>query len=267
MRETCKDFRRSFLQGEIDPNLDEHTTECPECRHFKDMEHRTIEVVRTGRPRWTASSSLRERVVATLEAEREAGHRTNPRRLWTRRNVLLFAGLTATAAATVLFVAPGPLRNAGHRRAHSTAELLVDDHLKYARRSDHNQLTTSSPAELQGWFEHQVELAAKLPDMHGARLVGGRRCSVQGRPAALAFYEKIGDDGRRSEPLSLFVFEPRGEDWSEMEEVPGLGGKRLCHHHQRGVGLLIWEERGLVYAVAGALEADELRALVAPTGE
>ncbi len=47
-----------------------------------------------------------------------------------------------------------------------------------------------------------------------------------------------------------------------MPEVKGLSGRRTCHEHKHGVGVLVWEERGLTYALAGALELDQLKGLL-----
>lgn len=259
-----------YLDGDLPPEqretLELHLAECRICRRqtesMRALKHAVARLPSKDEPPVAVRARIEGlRFGTPRKMARWSGIFANLRRRRTLRHAFVFATVLATAVG-VLLVHGQPDREP-HQRAHSTAEFLVDDHLKYARRDARTQLATSSPAELQSWFEHQVELAAKLPELRGARLIGGRRCKVQGRPAALAFYEKTGTDGRASEPLSLFVFEPGGEDWSEMEEVPGLHGKRLCRHHQRGVGLLIWEERGLVYAVAGALEADELRTLVA----
>lgn len=86
---------------------------------------------------------------------------------------------------------------------------------------------------------------------------------MRGRPAALVFYQRDSAEAD-PEPLSLFVFETAGEDFSAMDELDGLPGKRTCHRASRGVGIIVWEERGLVYALTAALETEQLGALLAP---
>lgn len=266
MPESCRAYRHALLVGAPRPDGDDHAAGCPDCCRFRDVELGTADAIRAGRPTWTASSSLRERVAIALEAERQAAGRSMPARgasRRSRRRVLMIAGgVLAAAAAAALVVAVRAGRADGQQLAHEMAEALVDDHLKYARRADRLQLAATSPPALETFFEQELQLAAKLPVLGDARLVGGRRCKLRGRPAALAFYDAARADHPAGDPISLFVFESRGEDWSRMKEIPGLRGKRTCRHHERGVGLVIWEERGLVYAMAGALEADELGRLL-----
>src|SRR6266704_1431641 len=85
---------------------------CEDCRRFRDLETQTAEKLRRARPRWTASVALRERVAIAL--------------------FLAWRGA-----------------DAGRSRAQATAELLVADHLRFARTPDRLQVATSSPSELQ----------------------------------------------------------------------------------------------------------------------
>lgn len=258
----CRAYRRSLLiDGLAGLALaHDHPEACSECRQFRDAERAVSAAIHDGRPRWVASVALRERIVAAVEAER---HRADPRRRRSRRVALQVAvGAFAAAAAIVVYLA-WPRGADPQAEAHALAELLVDDHLQFEARRDRLELATSSPVELQAWFQREVAIAPRLPKLGGASLTGGRSCRIGGRPAALAFYQTSPAD-LAPEPLSLFVFAAGDEDWSAMHEVPGLAGKRMCRYHERGIGLLIWQERGLVYAVAGALDPDALRALLLP---
>jgi hypothetical protein len=193
---------------------------------------------------------LRERIALAIDSE----IRGRPRR---RRILVAALAVAAVAVVTVVLLAV-PSEPTGVERAHRTTEALVADHLEYAHRNDRLQVASMSRSEVERWFESEVQLAVRLPELDGARLLGGRHCQVAGRSAALAFYDRGG------EPVSVFVFPSRGEDWSDMHEIAGRSGKRTCRHHDRGVGLLVWEERGLIYAVASALDAPELEGLVPP---
>ncbi len=259
MRDACRTYRREHLLDADSDDSHRHAEHCVNCQRFHEMERATAALVQAHRATLVAPAALRDRIAATLETERASGAAGHRRPSTLRRALIAASVLIPLMVGLVILLST---RSSGRSRADEVAELIVEDHLKYARREDRLQLASASPAEMQGWFEQELQLAAKIPELRNATLVGGRRCKLGGRPAALAFYERR-DAAGRSEPISLFVFEPRGEDWSGMHEVTGLAGKRACRHHDRGVGLLVWEERALIYVVTGALDADELAELVA----
>jgi|GEM_PF-4519806 len=262
MTPSCRNYRRALLLGDLVDEVARHANDCGSCARFRDRELGTQNVVRQHRPSWRASPELRSRVSSALAAARreDVAHRFGGWRL---------LGAAAVVAATVVIIAiAAPWQRDGHetagqREAHATTDFVVNDHLRYARgRSTHTELRSRSVAEIQAYFERQLSLAVRVPRLAGARLTGARRCSVRGRPAALVFYERTGDG--HAEPLSLFVFEKAGEDFSAMDEIEGMPGKRSCHRASRGVGIVVWEERGLIYVLAGALDTDELGALLGP---
>lgn len=254
MRDPCRTYRRALVLGELDETTSAHPTGCSACRRHSELEHEVAGALARHRAMLVPPEALRERLASTLAAERS-------RVPWHRalvRPVLVAALLVIPLVAGLLLWLGRP---DGKERADLLADIIVEDHLKYAHRADRLQIADASPAQMQAWFERELAIAAKLPALRGATLVGGRRCKLGERRAALAFYEHLAPDGT-TQPLSLFVFEPRGEDWSGMHEVKGVAGKRVCRHHDRGVGLLVWQERALVYVIAGALETEELAQLI-----
>jgi hypothetical protein len=256
MDERCREFRRVFLLSEDSPGDDPHARACPDCRAFAEVERKTAEVLRVHAPRWQPPAHLREGIAATLEQERSKSARGRT----TRR------ALVAAAAVLALIGGAAMLRvlslSDRQQQAHATTVLVADDFLKFASLgAEKLQVSSGDDAEVERFFAEHLRLAAKIPRLNGLALVGGRRCNLGGRPAALIFFERR--ERERPEPYALFVFEPRGEDWSAMPEVPELRGRRACHQSQRGVGILIWEERGLVYALAGAQDIEHLKEHVA----
>lgn len=256
MNQGCHDFRSAFLVSDGGGSADSHLASCDDCRAFVRTEQATKGMLRAHAPRWSASIELRERLTTILEKERRVG----PARRQVRRRALV-----AGAVACVVAAAIGTWRwggeHAGRQRAHAVTDLVVEDFLKYSTLgAEKFQISSADPATVEVFFREELQLAAKVPRFHGAALIGGRRCSLAGRPAALMFLERR--NASAPAPLSLFVFESGGEDWSAMEEVPGLTGRRACHRSQRGVGVLVWEERGLVYALVGAEEIGDLVSVV-----
>jgi anti-sigma factor RsiW len=256
MNKTCLDFRASYLLSDGTPRGG-HEADCDDCRAFVRAEQAIRGIIRSHATRWRASIALRERVATTLRQEQRSSLARGPLR---RRAVL--AATMACVALVGVWVVRWSGDYAGRQRAHDTAELIIADYLKYAPLGTEKvQVSGDNVAKLEAFFAKELSFAARMPRFNGAALVGGRRCSLDGRPAALVFLERQRPDAL--EPLALFIFESAGEDWSVMEEVPGLTSRRACQGSKRGVVVLIWEERGLVYALAGAEDIAELVSLVA----
>jgi hypothetical protein len=248
----CREFRRAFLL-EGNEEWGSHAESCADCRAFVDAERKAAELLRAHGQRERAPLHLRERVAAVLDGE--AGRRARGLR---RRRVIGAAAALAALGAVAAWAVVSRLDGDGRHRAHETMALVAEDFLEYAPMGKARlQIESGDAAAVERFFAERVRLAAKVPPLKGLTLVGGRRCAVGGRPAALAFLERRAKEG--AEHYGLFVFEPRGEDWSAMPEVPNLGGRRACHQSKRGVTILVWEERGLVYALAGALEIERLK--------
>ncbi|MBI4589087.1 MAG: hypothetical protein HY725_09625 [Candidatus Rokubacteria bacterium] len=256
MDERCREFRRVFLLSEGLPGEDPHPRTCADCRAFAEAERKTAEVLRVHAPRWQPPAHLREGITATLERERS----DRARGLYKRRALVAAGAVLALIGGTAMWRVLS--HSDGQQRAHATTVLIADDFLKFASLGPEKlQVTSGNGAEVERFFAEHLRLAAKVPRLSGLALIGGRRCNLGGRPAALLFFEQGAPES--SEPYALFVFEPRGEDWSAMPEVPELRGRRACHQSKRGVGILIWEERGLVYALAGAQDIEHLKEHVA----
>jgi len=255
--EGCRAYRAAFLRGELIAGpVAHHEAECALCRRFRQAEQDVGDALRTLAPRFVAPASLRDKVAAMLEAERAPAGAPGLR----RRCVWL--GVAAALAAAVALVAWRVGGAGGTDRAWATSLLVVGDYFQFAYASSEKlQVAADDAAGVEAFFREKLGFEAKLPPLSGARLLGGRRCSLAGRPAALAFYERPIETGL-TDPVLLFVFQPAGEDWSGMRPVPGLVKRRASVHQARGVGLLVWEERGLVYMLAGNRDGDELATLL-----
>jgi len=258
----CRAFRAAYLMSEpiAAPAL-RHGAECPECTRFTASERWVGDALRMVGPRFGAPAWLRERIATTLERERTRVSSPG------RRKLLAWVGLAAALTAGVLFAVSRMTGDAPRQRARTTADLVIGDHIKFALAGPERlQVASGEATAVEAFFRRQLGFEATLPTLSNAKLVGGRRCNLAGRPVALAFYEHTPDPAG-AQPISLFVFQPGGEDWSGMRAMPELGKRGACCLQVRGVTRIVWEERGLVYALAAARDADELATLLSPTGD
>jgi anti-sigma factor RsiW len=251
----CLAARRALLLGEeAAASVREHLERCETCRRFEAGERAAAAAVRTRSRRAPAPQALRERLVAALEEER---HRTaRGRRRWLRSAGLLAAAALLAVAAFMLLAPPD-----GTAEARRTVAALAADHMEYATGGA-MELASSSPAEVADWLRARTRLAVTVPVPPEATVLGARRCRLRGRPAALVSYRLPGS-GRDAggSAASLFVFQSAGEEWSSMETLAARRPKRICRAHDRGLNVLVWEDRGLTYAFVTDISEPELSRL------
>ncbi len=251
MTPECRAVRRALLLGEASSSaVAEHIRSCAACQAFDTAERAVADLASRKVHRPAAPHSLRERLVATLEAERRRSAR-GARRRTVRVLILAAAGLAAVAVPAWV------VRARGAAEARHTVEALASDHIELLSRGGPVEFASSSPGETARWLRNETRLAVQVPDLPRASLRGARRCELRGRQAALVFYELDRRPGEPGGEASLFVFKNAGERWSAMEPVPG-GSKRLCRSHDRGLSVLVWEDRGLTYALVSDLAEPEL---------
>lgn len=146
-----------------------------------------------------------------------------------------------------------------------TVALLVLGAIWYARRSpsnlvdylveDHQEnipgrfmMTSSSPADIERWFDGKLDFPVHVRTVHGAELVGARLCRVENTHAALVFYRG------RSRLISWFTF-PQRTPRAASNTPPTISSAR-------GYSVIQWSEKGLTHAVVSDLESGELLALL-----
>ncbi|MBI1951117.1 MAG: hypothetical protein HYS34_07120 [Acidobacteria bacterium] len=251
----CLAARRSILLGgEVAASVREHLERCEACRRFEAGGRAVAATVRGRASRPPAPQTLRERLVAALEEERSRSAR-GWRRWWRSAGLLAAASLLAVAAFALL----APVRGAAEARR--TVAAVAADHLEYAAGGP-MELASSSPAEVADWLRARTRLAVSVPVPPGATVLGARRCRLRGRPAALVSYRLHDTEGgARGSAASLFVFQSAGEGWSSMETLAARRPKRICRAHDRGLNVLVWEDRGLTYAFVTEIPEPELSRL------
>jgi len=249
MKSECRIVRRAVLLGEVgSAEAQDHLRDCEACRAFERAERVVARLVRDRAAREPAPHALRERLVVALEAERRRS------RHWWTRWPLLSKG--AAAALLLAAISGGIYWLQGVAKAERMVEAVAADHLELASRGA-ALFTAPSSQEMGDWVRSKLKLAVKVPVLPQATLIGARQCRLRGRPAALIVYRLSGPSAGAT-TASLFVFRSSGERWSQMDTLKGSSSKRICHGHDRGLSVLIWEDRTVTYALVTELPEAQL---------
>lgn len=169
---------------------------------------------------------------------------------------------TGAIAAALLFAATFFVASRERTEAHgvSFAEALVDDFDHFITEAKPLQIVSSNAAEVSDWLRKRTALAVSVPVVDPAMgmLRGGRKCKINGKPAAFAVYA-IGD-----ELASLVVVRESEEALARMKRIDRNGHTHWVDHC-RGHTVLACRRGELIYAVVSRLPEEMLSPLMPPT--
>jgi anti-sigma factor RsiW len=251
-------FRSQVLHGDkLAPAQTEtrdaglHLEQCVACQEFFAAEKELSEALRKSAPREGASSTLRERVLSRIAEEQEKAKRPIRWSFLRRRSVISVLALFLLAG---LIFAGLWLRSRHTQESEQLASILVDDHARY--QSATTEVTSSEPEVINAWFRDRVRFSVQPPRLPDSSLVGGRLCNLQGHPAALVIYRKP------QNLISLFVLD--GRDIELPREHLIAVDERPCFvATERGYNVVMWKQRGLLYALVSDIRSAELLQLSA----
>ncbi|HEV8132098.1 MAG TPA: hypothetical protein VGQ81_12655 [Acidobacteriota bacterium] len=129
-----------------------------------------------------------------------------------------------------------------HRSPSNLIDYLVEDHQE--NLPGRFMMTSSSPADIERWFDGKLDFPVHVHSVHGAELVGARLCRVENTRAALVFYRC------HSRLISWFIFHQKVPP-SHSDTAPQTSSAR-------GYSVIQWNEKGLTHAVVSDLESGEL---------
>jgi anti-sigma factor RsiW len=172
-------------------------------------------------------------------------------RLTARRRLIV-------AAASLLVIATVVALWSSHRRHRFAdeplASVLIEDHAHTL--PSEAQIASSNNNEVQSWFEGKVGFSFRLPQLRDPSLTGGRLCNLQGRLAALVYYQ------HPQSRVSLFVLDASEVELPE-DRLIVLDGKRCLIDTKKGYNAVLWIERGLVYGLVSDVRSSDLLQLAA----
>lgn len=186
-----------------------HLRNCPTCA----AKHQALVAlrarIRSEVPRYTAPSSLRARVLASIDAAQPARPAARPR---DNRWRWLTGGAVAGCAATMLAWTVGTTVIAW-RTNEDVAVEAVTSHVRATLGNHLIQVASSNQHTVKPWLSARLDYAPPVPDMaaDGFTLVGGRIDYLDRRPIATLVYRirdhtidvYVGPKSSRLEPSAL----------------------------------------------------------------
>lgn len=259
----CADVREflfAFLDSELDAphsiDVQRHLDRCCDCARDAEIER-----------------AIRKQLVVTLEQSpgeipslddswRDVGHQDAGRTAASPiGRAARWRGWLAAAAAVALAVAGmswfSSIRPHGATGQQHFADTLVEDLRHFVDEGKSLQIASSDRAAVSRWFEDKTHLAVDLPRNVDSRfrLLGGRKCTIDGELAAFAMYDVQGV------PVSLVVVDDTSAALDTMTQVRHDGRSHWvdrCQGHT-----VVASRRGrLVYAAVSTLSERDLLGLM-----
>lgn len=254
---TCGEVREylfAFLDSELDAplsiELQRHIEHCPACAREVEIERTVRRQLAVGLERQGPINALDEyamrRRLASATGESVVKERPARRlRRW------VFAA-TSVAAVLILGVVAWLSNHPDDPRpsANHLADGIVADFEGFVAHGSPVQFASADAAAVSAWLLDQTGIAVLLPNAtpDGCRLIGARKCEIEGRTAAFALYRLDGV------PSTLIVLNGQGIDFGQMAQV----------EHE---GRTYWVDRCKGHTVLACREGEQLYAAVSTLPE
>ncbi len=275
---TCSNNREylfAFLDNELDAplsiELQRHLDGCPGCA-------REAEIERTIRKRLEAAinisgdevpafdSALGEVVGVRADVTSAGESRDTTLSIRPRKLLAVAAAILLALGAGLWFALNGNVVGVSSPRF---VDLVVRDFEHFLAEGGTVQLASADGDTVAEWLRGQTALAVVLPAASGprCRLLGGRKCTIDGRPAAFAVYYI------KDTPVSLVAVAgeqgdlPGGQGSSLLEGLTEVRHRGATHwvEHCRDYTVVACRRSGLVYAAVSTLAEEEILLLLAET--
>jgi anti-sigma factor RsiW len=255
----CGQVRRKLLAAPTGPQplsaewrrVTEHLDTCADCRNFLTEQQGWARVGRRLSDYGEAPEAVRLRLFRALalartgqpEATTDAKPATAGRPL--RTLVLSLSLLCVVAGAGALGFTTFGVKVPGIESSPNAgvADIITEDHWRELHRA---VIDSNDATEVQHWLQSRLTIPVQVFELEGAVLEGGRLCFVRSQRGAVVRYRID------NQPVSYFVM-PVAVDSSESTPEDALRNEA-----EKGYNVVTWRERGLAYALVGALSQERL---------
>ncbi len=172
-------------------------------------------------------------------------------RLVSRRTVLAACAAVVLAAGITSYFAIQYLNTTKGRSRF--VNLVVTDFKHFLREGQPIHFASSNANAVSDWLLQQTDLEVILPSIKGkhCKLIGARRCEIEGQAAAFVVYEMNGT------PASLLAVAGRNSDLEQMNQVENNDRIHWVDHF-KGISVVAYRRNNLIYAMVSKLNKDEL---------
>ena len=259
----CSEVREylfAFLDNELDAALSievqRHLERCGRCAHEVEIE-RAIRKSLVARLSDHRVPPIPEPATLLRHCRRPGESPASSRTFLRlhRRGLVLTTAAAMLVLGTVAWLWPSP--DAAGTKADPFADLVVADFQHFV--SDGLGVQFSSPRSdaVGDWLSINTGIAISMPadaSTH-CQLIGARKCTIAGRPAAFAIYNIGGV------PASLVATEAAGVDMAGMKKVDRHGRSHWLDRC-KGHTVIACRRGDLVYAVVSTLPEEQLSCLM-----
>lgn len=228
VREYLFAFLDNELAAELSLELQGHLEHCPRCAHDAETER-------------AVRHHLQSAVNASINAPRQ--HRLR----WPRL-VAGFAAVLVLALAVRMVIKPD---------AQPLFDQLLVESGEFLQRQRPINITSADRSVVTDWLRRETKLHLTLPAVEAGpwTLVGGRRCTLAGRPAAFVLYEF------HDVPAALVVVSGDQCDVDGMEPVH-RGDDTRWTSRRNGLNVVVCQRGALLLHAVSTLPAERLDDLV-----
>ncbi len=131
--------------------------------------------------------------------------------------------------------------------------LVVNDFKHFLEEGQSIHFASSNASAVSDWLLRQTDLEVVLPSAKGphCKLLGARKCKIEGQAAAFVVYEM------RGTPVSLLAITGRNDELKQMNQIE-YNGRIHWVDCSDDVSVVAYRQNNLVYAMVSKLNKDEL---------
>jgi anti-sigma factor RsiW len=245
----CQDHQaqlHAYLDGEMAARervaLEAHLLECKECERAFAAAREVVDVVRGAGPLYEAPEGGVDRLREALRRAPGAESNRGSRWRW-----------AAAAAAALVAILPFSFQK--QVEAGGFATFAADSHLRYVQGLSPLDVRSSDASEVSRWMSARLPFHLELPeypqDGGGPKpyhLEGARVMQFDNVDIAYLAYQM---DNR---PISLLIASAAGAQPSG-DQIHRSGNLDFHFKSDRGLQLITWRDKGLVYALASDIQS------------
>ncbi|KKL83816.1 hypothetical protein LCGC14_1970960 [marine sediment metagenome] len=249
----AREYLFAFLDNELDASLSmdfqHHIDHCAVCA-------REVEIERVIREQLVCALKTQDSEIpfnkhAIKQIIRQNKTSGVQPRLVSRRTFLAACVAVVVAAGITSYFA---IQYLNSTRDHSKfIDLVVTDFKHFLREDQPIHFASSNANAVSDWLMQQTNIEVILPSVKGkhCKLIGARRCKIEGQAAAFVVYEMQGT------PVSLLAVTVRNDALKQMNQIE-YNGRIHWVDHFKDISVVAYRRNNLIYAMVSKLNKDEL---------